>query len=115
MEEVDGTALVPGNYKHWFKLVADATRILKREAPEAVVEIAMIGLPRCGKFKFVSSLLPEGIPVLRSDEVSDTNMRQLIKDMSDSKALEKIEEDDKGGGLGQYSEEAARGHTDRGG
>lgn len=95
IEEVDGTALVPGNYKYWFKLVADAMRILKREAPEAVVEIAMLGLPRFGKFRFVSSLLPEGIPVLRSDEVSDTNMRQLIKDMSDTKALEKIEEDDK--------------------
>ena len=109
IEEVDGTALVPGNYKYWFKLVADAMRILKREASEAVVEIAMLGLPRSGKFKFVSSLLPEGIPVLRSDEVSDTNMRQLIKDMSDSKALEKIEEDDKKLEKGGESSSGGRG------
>ena len=40
-------------FNGWVKLLADAMRILKHEVPEAVVEIAMLALPRAGSVCFL--------------------------------------------------------------
>ena len=84
-EQVGGTKLLSDQFASWFKLVADAMRILKYQAPEAFVEIAILGLPRIDNASFVSRLVPEGVHILHSEDTGDQNIKQLIRDMKGTK------------------------------
>ena len=87
--DVDGTKLLSDQFASWFKLVADAMRILKHNAPEAVVETAILGLPRTGDALCASRLVPEGVPVIRSEHTGEQNIKQLIRHMSGTKTITK--------------------------
>ena len=89
--DVDATKFSPPNYKSWFKLVDDATRVLKHDAPEAIVEIGILGLPRTGDAKHEFPHLPDGVPALRSEDTNDVNLKALIQDMSGTKTINKLE------------------------
>ena len=111
--DVDATKLQCKDYKSWFKLVADALRILKYDAPDAVVEVAILGLPRLGVAKGDISILPDGIPVVTSDLTNDKNIRELIADKTDSQLVDDMNQERKQEIVGEQSEGPARRATSR--
>ena len=82
--------------------------MLKYDAPELAVEVALLGLPRHGAAEYKSRLLPDGIPILRSEETNEHNMRELIRDMSDSKLVTEITKETEEGFSSQDSPLKAR-------
>ena len=76
---VDGPKLVTSNFENTFKVAADALRILKGECPEVVSTIVLWTMPRKDEPWGVCSILPSGLPILKSEDTSDILLKSILQ------------------------------------